>query len=398
MAFLQKVSFCNFISNNPWLLSACRRKKIVIAFASFIIHLSFFLLSNLQIKSEDIIFLEKENYFKVSQITNSLKIFISEKDSLNDIIEISNNNHKRISFLINSHYLSYNDKVYRLTKKVRYSDKELYIPKDGLLHILNYLIEENFSLTYKQDVIYYKIYKKEYILPDEISLQNIIIDPGHGGKEYGATSIYNDHEKIYNLEIALLLKKYLKIKYPKLKIYIIRNKDEIYTLEERSKISNNQLNLTKNSIFISIHCNSVKGDDRTPKGFEIYYLEQKSTIVEDREKLTLQENIINPNKPYIIKKIFSDMYNSMVQRRSIQLANSIDNKLKIEMKYRMNSRGVKMQTFHVLRKNLMPAVLIEIGFITNEDDVKIIANRDMQNKIVKGISEGIKIYAERKDN
>jgi N-acetylmuramoyl-L-alanine amidase len=156
--------------------------------------------------------------------------------------------------------------------------------------------------------------------------------------------------------------------------------------------------LTKNSIFISIHCNSVKGEDRSPKGFEIYYLEQKNSVMEDREKLTLQENIINPNRPYIIKKIFSDMYNSMVQRRSIHLANSIENKLKNEMKNRMNSRGVKRQTFHVLRKNLMPAVLIEIGFITNEDDVKIIANRDMQNKIVKGISEGIKMYAERKDN
>ena len=357
--------------------------------------LSFFI--NSQIGSEDIIFLEKENYFKASQLVNPLKIIISEKDSLSEYIEISNNN-KKITFLNNTHYLSYNEKVYRLIKKVRYKDKELYISKDALLHIFNYLVEENFSLTYKPNEIYFKIYKKENISPEEISLQNIIIDPGHGGREYGATSIYQEYEKYYNLEIAILLQKFLKIKYPKLSIFIIRNKDEIFSLEERSRISNKQLNLTKNSIFISIHCNSVKGDDRSPKGFEIYYLEQKNSVMEDREKLTLQENIINPNRPYIIKKIFGDMYNSMVQRRSIHLANSIENKLKIEMKNRMNSRGVKRQTFHVLRKNLMPAVLIEIGFITNEDDVKIIANRDMQNKIVKGISEGIKMYAERKDN
>ena len=357
--------------------------------------LSFFI--NNQIGSEDIIFLEKENYFKASQLVNPLKIIISEKDSLSENIEISNNN-KKITFLNNTHYLSYNEKVYRLIKKVRYKDKELYISKDALLHIFNYLVEENFSLTYKPNEIYFKIYKKENISPEEISLQNIIIDPGHGGREYGATSIYQEYEKYYNLEIAILLQKFLKIKYPKLSIFIIRNKDEIFSLEERSRISNKQLNLTKNSIFISIHCNSVKGEDRSPKGFEIYYLEQKNSVMEDREKLTLQENIINPNRPYIIKKIFSDMYNSMVQRRSIHLANSIENKLKNEMKNRMNSRGVKRQTFHVLRKNLMPAVLIEIGFITNEDDVKIIANRDMQNKIVKGISEGIKMYAERKDN
>ena len=362
-----------------------------------IIHLFLLFLINIQIGSEDIIFLEKENYFKASQLANSLKIIISEKDSLNEIIEVRNNN-KKISFLNNSHYLSYNDKVYRLMKKVRYKDKELFIPKDALLHILNHLVDENFSLTFKPNEVYLKIYKKENISPEEISLQNIIIDPGHGGREYGATSIYQDYEKNYNLEIAILLQKYLKIKYPKLSIFIIRNKDEIFSLEERSRISNKQLNITKNSIFISIHCNSVKGEDRSPKGFEIYYLEQINSVIEDREKLTLQENIINTNRPYIVKKIFSDMYNSMVQRRSIHLANSIENNLKIELKNRMNSRGVKRQTFHVLRKNLMPAVLIEIGFITNEDDVKIIANKDMQNKIVKGISEGIKMYAERKDN
>jgi N-acetylmuramoyl-L-alanine amidase len=355
-----------------------------------------FLLNN-RIGSEEVIYLEKENYIKASQLISSLKIVISEKDPLSESIEVSYNN-KKISFLINSHYMSYNDKVYRLKKKNRYKENELFISKDAFLHLLNYLFDENFSLTIKQNEIYYKIYKKENISPEEISLQNIIIDPGHGGKEYGATSIYQDHEKNYNLEIAILLQKYLKIKYPKLNTFIIRNKDEIFSLEERSKISNKQLNLTKNSIFISIHCNSVNGEDRSPKGFEIYYLEQKNSIIEDREKLTLQENIISPGRPYIIKKIFIDMYNSMVQRRSIHLANSIENKLKTEMKNRMNSRGVKRQTFHVLRKNLMPAVLIEIGFITNEDDVKIIANRDMQNKIVKGISEGIKMYAERKDN
>jgi N-acetylmuramoyl-L-alanine amidase len=78
--------------------------------------------------------------------------------------------------------------------------------------------------------------------PEEISLQNIIIDPGHGGREYGATSIYQEYEKYYNLEIAILLQKFLKIKYPKLSIFIIRNKDEIFSLEERSRISNKQLN------------------------------------------------------------------------------------------------------------------------------------------------------------
>ncbi len=352
----------------------------------------------MSVNSENILIVERGKYFKATGLIDSVKIKLNEKEKLTDIVELVGSNQKKIHFLVNTNFLSYNGNVFTLEEKIRYKNKELYLPVDALQYILTYLVEENFSITKTTDEVYYKIYSKEIISQESISLQNVIIDPGHGGREYGATSIHSDYEKIYNLEISLLLEKYLKKKYPKLNVYMIRDNDEIYSLDERSKIANTKLNISKNTIFISIHCNSVKGEDRSPKGFEIYYLDQKKSIYEDREKLTIQKNIINSARSQDIQKIYSDLYVSMVQRRSLLLAQSIEQNLKLEIGQRMKSRGVKRQSFHVLRKNLMPAVLIEIGFLTNEDDFKIIANGDMQNLIVKGIYEGIKVYAERKDH
>jgi N-acetylmuramoyl-L-alanine amidase len=350
------------------------------------------------IHSENILSIEKKNYFKASNLIESLKIKISEKDNLTDIIELVGTNQKRINFLVNTNFMSYNGKVYFLEDKIRYKKNELFLPRGTLKSILNYLVDENFSITNLSEEIYYKIYSRETLVQEEISLQSIIIDPGHGGREYGATSIHSDHEKIYNLEISILLEKYLKKKFPHLNVYMVRENDKIYSLDERSNMANTKLNISKNTIFLSIHCNSIKGEDRSPKGFEVYYLDQKKSIYEDREKLTIQKSIINSDRSPDIQKIYSDMYVSMVQRRSILLAQSIEKNLKNLLGKRMRSRGVKRESFHVLRKNLMPAVLIEIGFLTNEDDFKIIANADMQNLIVKGIYEGIKLYAERKDH
>jgi N-acetylmuramoyl-L-alanine amidase len=154
---------------------------------------------------ENTLNLEKGNYFKTSQLIDSTKIKISEKEKLTDIVEVVGSNQNKINFLVNSNFLSYKGAVHLLNYKVRYKNKELYLPIDALKYILTYLVDENFSFTITTEQIYYKIYSKELISQENISLQNIIIDPGHGGREYGATSIHADHEKIYNLEISILL-------------------------------------------------------------------------------------------------------------------------------------------------------------------------------------------------
>ncbi len=352
---------------------------------------------NNQIKTEDEIPIYSKNYYKFSEIQNSIKSINFKIDKNIDFVEIYGNN-KKIYFLLNSNYFSIGDNVYTSYARNKFINNELYISDEILSCILNNLISEDYSETKRINKLFLKIYKKIQILPEEISLKNIIIDAGHGGYEYGAYGIVQEHEKFYNLEISKLLKKVLKKKFPSLNIILIRNNDDLISLEDRSNQSIKQLQVSKSTIFLSIHCNSVKEKDIYPNGFEVYYLDQNEDSEDQREKKIIEEKLINPNRPNIIQKIHSSLYLSVVQRRSILLANSVEMMLKENLRNRIQSRGVKRANFHVLRKNYMPSILLEVGFITNEEDLKIIANRDMQFKIVQGIIEGIKYYAERKDN
>ncbi len=367
-------------------------KKIILLFVIFKL---FFTES---LRTEDELIIYDKYYYKFSEIKNIYKNIDFKLDTFSDSVEIFSNNNKKIKFILNSNYFSIGDLVYTSFSKNKFINNELYISEEVFYGLLNYIINENYSLTKHIDKSFLKIYKKLEIVPEEISIKNIIIDPGHGGYEYGAHGVILEYEKFYNLEISKLLKKLLKKKFPNLNVILIRNNDDLISLEERSTQSVKQLQISKNTIFISIHCNSVKGKLTSPNGFEIYYLDQNEDAENQREKKIIEEKLINTTRSYIIQKIHSNLYLSVVQRRSIQLADSIEYTLKESLSNRIQSRGVKRANFHVLRKNYMPSVLIEVGFITNEEDLKIIANKDMQFKIVQGIIEGIKIYAERKDN
>ena len=355
------------------------------------------ILFTFQLKSEDEILIYDKYYYKFSDLQSSLKNINFKIDKKIDLVEIHGNN-KKIRFLLNTNYFSLGEKVYTSYSKNKFINNELYISYEILICILNNLISEDYSITKNNNSIYLKIYSKFQFLAEEISLKNVIIDAGHGGYEYGAYGIIQEYEKYYNLEISKLLKKYLKKKFPSLNIILIRNNDDLISLEDRSNQSVKHLQASRNSIFLSIHCNSVKEKNINPNGFEVYYLDQNEDSEDQREKKIIEEKLINVNRPNIIQKIYSNLYLSVVQRRSILLANSVEMMLKENLKNRIQSRGVKRANFHVLRKNYMPSILIEVGFITNEDDLKIIANKDMQIKIVQGIIEGIKIYAERKNN
>jgi N-acetylmuramoyl-L-alanine amidase len=352
---------------------------------------------NEQLKTEDEILIYDKYYYKFSEVQNSLKNINYKIDKNLDLVEINGNN-KKINFLLNSNYYSLGDYVFTSYTRNKYINNELYISDEVLSCILNNLISEDYSKTKNINKIFLKIYKKIHITAEEISLKNIIIDAGHGGYEYGASGIIQEHEKYYNLEISKLLKKVLKKKFPSLNIILIRNNDDLISLEDRSNQSIKHLQVSKNTIFLSIHCNSVKGKDINPNGFEVYYLDQNEDSEDQREKKIIEEKLLNVNRPNIIQKIHSNLYLSVVQRRSSLLANSVEAMLKENLRNRIQSRGVKRANFHVLRRNYMPSILLEVGFITNEEDLKIIANRDMQFKIVQGIIEGIKLYAERKDN
>ena len=173
--------------------------------------------------------------------------------------------------------------------------------------------------------------------------KKVYIDPGHGGNDSGAVGIDGALEKTVNLEMALKVEKLLKNQG--LDVRLTRKDDRTLSLKERVDLANNW----SADCFVSIHCNAF---NKEAKGVETYSLNDKtSDLAKD-----IQEEILKTGA------------------------------------YTLN-RGVKTANFYVLRNTKMRACLVELGFIDNFDDIKIMTEKDdeIATAIAKGICKFLKV-------
>ena len=98
-----------------------------------------------------------------------------------------------------------------------------------------------------------------------------------------------------------------------------------------------------------------------------------------------------------VMKIRAGLLSSVIQRRSKKLAGFIEKGLEKQLRQRILNRGVKKADFSVLRGSLMPAALIEMGYISNTGESKLLRKEKFRQKIAKGIAEGLREYANAKD-
>ena len=173
----------------------------------------------------------------------------------------------------------------------------------------------------------------------------VVIDPGHGGSDPGTLSITNKHEKDFNLSLSLKVQALL-LKEPNIEVVMTRESDIYPTRTERVQLAN-QLNA---DVFVSIHGNSVQSSPQS-NGTETYYYQRSSS-----------KDLAN-----VIHK---------------HLVNAIG----------LRDRGVKNQSLQVIRETTMPAVLLEVGFLSNRSDEKAMLSDDVQNKAAQAIVNGIKEY------
>ncbi len=176
----------------------------------------------------------------------------------------------------------------------------------------------------------------------------IVIDAGHGGFDLGAHSQTYEEKEIC-LKTALYLRKYLeKAGYH---VIMTRSRDEYLPLKKRAEIANQ----SKCQILISIHCNSAK--NTSAKGIEIFYTQK--------------------TEPWRAKK-------------SKQLAQTILSSLLSQTG--ADSRGIKEGNFCVIRETKMPSILIETGFLTNEEERKKLNNDFYLDTVAKSITSGVDQY------
>ncbi len=346
--------------------------------------------------SSDTIQLEK-GYLRFEDLKKRFPGLQYKLDPVILVGEIHFKNSSEFKFRVDSTYYIHRNNIESLPKPILYISRDLYLPKELVEAIFIYLIDTEVSYKFTEDALVLNLYQKVIIQPEEISLRHLIIDAGHGGKDPGATAVNGEYEKNYTLKIAKMIKKYIKKKFPNLKIKFTRKKDVYVPLEDRAKIANKKLASSRDTIFISLHCNSTPTPEKSPHGYEVYYLAQTSSIETTRETSIVSSHLIDIRRDPKVRQIQSGMLSSVVQRRSILLAKAIDSKLKESLESKIASRGVKKNNYQVLRGSLMPAVLIELGFISHPQDVKMLEEKSVQIKLAEGIAEGIKNYVMAKN-
>lgn len=246
--------------------------------------------------------------------------------------------------------------------------------------------------------------------PPPYSLKKIVIDAGHGGHDPGCIGS-STREKDITLAVALKLGKMIEEQMPGVEVVYTRTKDVFVELYERANIANKN----KGDLFISIHCNSACYIDKKTKkeicnqeafGAETYVLglhrakEHLAVAKRENEVILKEENYqknydgFDPSSDEA--HIIFTMYQSAFFDQSIQFASRVQHHLK-EKAQRVD-RGVKQAGLLVLARTAMPAVLIEIGFLTNKQEEDFLKNTENQKEIAASIFEAIKDFKGENEN
>ncbi len=224
----------------------------------------------------------------------------------------------------------------------------------------------------------------------------IVIDAGHGGKD-GSTRGLFSKEKDVALQTALLLGETIEKEMENTKIIYTRTEDVFIPLYERIAIANR----AHADLFISIHCNSMPASMRGrthTNGVETFVsgsgrLGEQDVAVRENASILLEKDYksnyegYNPDDPesFIILSLMKNAY----RRQSIKLASLIQQQY---IKTGRVDRGVKEQSLAVLAKAGMPAVLTEIGFISNPEEEEYINSLTGRQEIVQNIKNAIMEY------
>jgi N-acetylmuramoyl-L-alanine amidase len=241
------------------------------------------------------------------------------------------------------------------------------------------------------------IYGSEAVTPSPAvtthKKKRIVIDPGHGGHDPGAVGPNKLYEKDVVLDIALKLKKILS-EDPNVEIFLTRDRDIFIPLEERTAIAN-----SKNAdLFVSVHANA--SPRKAAMGIETYFLNWSND--EEALKVAARENYISLKKMKkmnderdVLEIIKGDLSRDNKRDESLKLANhiqlSIVNKLHKEYDHIVDL-GVKQALFYVLLGAQMSSVLVEVSFISNPIEEKLLSKEHYRGVLARSIASGITSY------
>jgi N-acetylmuramoyl-L-alanine amidase len=222
-----------------------------------------------------------------------------------------------------------------------------------------------------------------------LRIKKIVIDAGHGGTDPGAMGRSGLKEKDINLDIAKRVTKLLKERG--LEIVSTRTSDAFPSLARRVAIANS----SGADLFISIHTNA--NPVRSMKGFEVYYVSNRDDYkraVFAAKNIPLGLEQYCAGRPSLnLRTILWDMMYASNRAESVTLAHSVCRRISCDLE--LEVLGIKSANYYVLKGVRMPAILIEIGFISNSAEERLLKDPYYRQQLADGIVKGIEEYASR---
>lgn len=221
-------------------------------------------------------------------------------------------------------------------------------------------------------------------------IKKIIIDAGHGGRDPGAIGRGGIKEKDLVLDVAQRLRDILESNG--FAVVMTRDEDEFISLPQRSEIANR----AKADLFVSIHANANRS--RWIRGFEVYHPRGKSeevipALLADRDSSRILEGLKLNRNSKNAKAIVLDLIYTQNQADAIGLARCISRSADRNLEVR--DRGIKAASFYVLKNTEIPAILVEIGYITNVSEAKYLKSDSYRQDVVDAIAKGIVNYSQQ---
>jgi N-acetylmuramoyl-L-alanine amidase len=220
-----------------------------------------------------------------------------------------------------------------------------------------------------------------------LSVRTVMIDPGHGGKDPGAQGLFGLVEKDVNLRLARLLGEALAQRG--FKVLYTRTTDVFIPLETRTEMANTE----GADLFVSVHCNAHANDGTS--GLETYSLNLANS--QDAVRVAARENAASSKRISDLQAILTDLMLSAKTIESRDLARLVQKRILggLGSRFGTRDRGPHEAPFFVLIGANMPAVLVEVGYITNPAEARRLASTSYLRALADGLADGIVAYKKK---
>ncbi|MGB9598112.1 MAG: N-acetylmuramoyl-L-alanine amidase, partial [Candidatus Poribacteria bacterium] len=234
------------------------------------------------------------------------------------------------------------------------------------------------AFTNDQFITSNSVFYEESDLPGNFNLKTVVIDPGHGGHDAGATR-NRVYEKDIVLDVSKKLAELLKSR-TKLNVIMTRSTDVFIPLSQRTSIANRYP--ADSTLFICIHCNASRSKVGG-RGTETYVFDLEATDAEARALASRE----NEGESMDLTMILSHCYHTGTEPYSLDIAKRVQKSLTTKLSF--DNRGVRRAPFYVLAGTKMPAILVELAYISNTEEREKLQSENFRQKAAEALYDAI---------